>query len=85
MGGKEESIIRAAWPSYKEEALKKSVVHLVVQINGKVRGHFDVPVDSSEEELKAVALADEKIKSYIGGKSIRKFIVVPNKLVNIVV
>jgi len=84
MDGKEESIVRAPWPSYDEGALKQDDVLIVVQVNGKLRGKFDVPVDAGEEDLKALVLKDENILKHTGNKPIRKFIVVPNKLVNIV-
>ncbi len=85
MGGKEESIVKVDWPRYDEKALKSDVVSIVVQVNGKLRGKFDVAPDLKEESLKKIIFMDEKMKSYLAGKSVQKFIVVPNKLVNIVV
>ncbi|MFP4473727.1 MAG: leucine--tRNA ligase [Candidatus Omnitrophota bacterium] len=78
-------IARAEWPRYKEEALQVSSVTVVAQINGKVRGKFEMPVDAPEDQLREIVLSDEKIKEYVDGKQIRKFIVVPNRLVSIVV
>jgi leucyl-tRNA synthetase len=57
----------------------------VVQVNGKVRSKLDVPASTTEEELKKAVLADEKTKTWIGTKPVRKIIVVPKKLINIVV
>ena len=82
MSGK-ESIAKIAWPQYNENALKKDLVQIVVQVDGKLRGKFMFPVDSTQEQLKIVILDDAKIKQYIQGKTIQKVIVVPNKLVNI--
>jgi len=56
-----------------------------VQVNGKVRGKVTVPADSDEAALKAAALADERVCGFIDGKQVRKVIVVPGRLVNIVV
>ena len=85
MGGKEESIVRVAWPKYNEDALQKSVIPFVVQVNGKVRGKFEIASDSTEEQIKKLVFADPNVKKHIEGKDVKKFIVVPNKLVNIVV
>jgi len=78
-------VSKAAWPIYREDALVQSKVVMVVQVNGKIRGKFEVPADISEEELKKLILADEKISGYIAGNSLKKFIVIPQKLVSIVV
>jgi leucyl-tRNA synthetase len=82
--GHKESIVKTPWPRYDEKALRQKVVQLVIQVNGKVRGRFDVPVDSPEEQLKKLVLVDEKIQKFLKDRPIKKFIVVPNKLVNIV-
>ena len=60
-------------------------VEVVVQVNGKLRGRVTVAVDVSKEELEAEALADDNVQRFIDGKAIRKVIVVPGRLVNIVV
>ncbi len=83
--GRKESVAKAAWPSYSEEALAQDVVTIVVQVNGKVRGQFEVAPNSTEADLRPIVLADERIQTWIAGKEIKKFIVVPNKLVSIVV
>ena len=81
---KDKTIARAAWPVYNEGALKLDVVQIVVQVNGKLRGRVNVESDASESRLKEIVLADEKIQSLIQQHPIQKFIVVPNRLVNIV-
>ncbi|OGX23655.1 MAG: leucine--tRNA ligase [Omnitrophica WOR_2 bacterium RIFCSPHIGHO2_02_FULL_48_11] len=85
MMGQKESIARVSWPSYNEAALEQDTAAIVVQINGKVRGKFDVPAAISEAELKKIILADAKIQQYIGGKAVQKYIIIPKKLVNIVI
>ena len=83
--GHKESIAKARWPSYNEAALVQDMATIVVQINGKLRGKFAVAADTSEEELKNIIFADDKINQYLQGKPVQKFIIVPKKLVNIVV
>ncbi|MFA6379092.1 MAG: class I tRNA ligase family protein, partial [Candidatus Omnitrophota bacterium] len=85
MGKKDKSVSDVAWPIHEEKALQLENVTMIAQINGKMRGKFEMPVDASEEELKEVILNDEKIKGHIGGKEIKRFIVVANKIVNIVI
>jgi leucyl-tRNA synthetase len=85
MGGKEETIAFVPWPEFEEAALKTDVMRIVCQVNGKLRGQFDIPADATEDQIKAVVLADEKVKQHMDGKPVRKFIYVPGKLVNIVV
>ena len=82
--GHEESIVYEPWPIYDESKLVSSTFTCVVQVNGKVRGKFDVPTDTDQEELKEKALSLESVKKQIDGKTIRKIIVVKGKIVNIV-
>ncbi|HKS31069.1 MAG TPA: leucine--tRNA ligase [Chthoniobacterales bacterium] len=77
-------ITEQPWPSYDEEMLVEAEVEIVVQINGKVRARLKVATDASEETLKATTLALPKIAETITGKEVRKVVIVPNKLVNIV-
>ena len=84
MGGPQESVIQVPWPEYDSQAIKKEVVQVVVQINGKVRGKFDVPADLEEAQLKDLVLKDSRIQNHVQNKNIIKFIIVPNKLVSIV-
>ncbi len=83
--GYTESIHLAQWPDYDDRALILDVTTVVVQINGKVRGRVEVPVNLSKDELEEVMLNQERVKAYIEGKQIVKVIVVPDRLVNIVV
>jgi leucyl-tRNA synthetase len=83
--GHEESVLLADWPDYEESALKTEEMLIVVQVNGKLRGRFTIEADAGEEAIKERALADDQVRKFIQGKTIRKVIVVKNKLVNIVV
>jgi leucyl-tRNA synthetase len=73
------------WPSYDPKLLKADTIEVPVQINGKLRSKLNVSPDISKEALEQAALSDEKIKSQLAGKTIRKVIVVAGKLVNFVV
>ncbi|NLM96635.1 MAG: leucine--tRNA ligase [Halanaerobiaceae bacterium] len=83
--GNSGNVYEQSWPGYDEKALKKDEITIVVQINGKVRDKVDVDADISEDELKEIVFAQEKVKDYTEGKEIVKTIVIPKKLVNIVV
>jgi leucyl-tRNA synthetase len=83
--GEKGSLLRAPWPKYDPALAKEEEIEVPVQINGKLRSRITVPADASEEFVLDRALADEKIKTAIGGKQIVKKIFVPGKLVNIVV
>lgn len=83
--GYEYSVFDQKWPEYDPKALEKDVVELGIQINGKIRGRVEVPADLSEEEVREIVLADPKVQSYIEGKTIRKFILIKNRIANIVV
>ena len=76
--------LNASWPALDESALTRSTIEVVVQVNGKVRGKIDAPVDAPREDVEALAIAQENVQRFIDGQTIRKVIVVPNKLVNIV-
>jgi len=77
------NIAQQTWPNYNEALLIEDEVEIVVQINGKMRARLKVPTNADEETLKKAALALPKIAESIGGKKIRKVVIVPNKLVNI--
>ena len=83
--GEAALIAHASWPICDPEALKREEVTIVVQVNGKLRGRVQLAVDATNEEAEAAALADERVQNHITGKTVRKMIVVPNRLVNIVV
>ncbi|GAA2957736.1 leucyl-tRNA synthetase [Ligilactobacillus murinus DSM 20452 = NBRC 14221] len=78
------SIAYAKWPTYDESKLVEDTVEIVVQVNGKIKQHLHVSRTASKEELEELALNDEKIKTELEGKTIRRVIAVPGKLVNVV-
>ncbi|QPA30423.1 leucine--tRNA ligase [Thermaerobacillus caldiproteolyticus] len=82
--GHNSTIAYESWPAYDEAKLVEDEVEIVVQINGKVRAKLHVPADASKEQLEQLAMEDTKIKEQIEGKTVRKVITVPGKLVNIV-
>ena len=82
--GHADSLDDVLWPVWKEEALKRDVITVVVQVNGKLRGKVEVPAGASREDLEKAALAERSIQNHIAGKTVRKVIVVPGKLVNVV-
>jgi leucyl-tRNA synthetase len=73
------------WPDYDEQFLVEDEVEMVIQVNGKVRDRMKMSILATEEETKTAALANPKLQKFIAGKTIRKIVVVPRKLVNIVV
>ncbi|MCK5578832.1 MAG: leucine--tRNA ligase [Planctomycetes bacterium] len=83
--GNNDTIFKQLWPSYDKNAIQADEIELPVQVNGRLRSRITVPATADEETIKQKALADEKIKSALGGKPPRKMIVVPKRLVNIVV
>ncbi len=83
--GNETTICDAQWPEYNEEYLKESTIKIAVSFNGKARYTIDVPAEASKEEVEKAALSHENAAKWIEGKTIRKVIVVPGKIVNIVV
>ena len=72
------------WPELNESLLVESEIQLIVQVNGKLRARILVPADVSKEDAEKAALADENVTAHTNGKTVRKVIVVPGKLVNIV-
>lgn len=83
--GGEGSVHQQQWPKYDEEALVKDEIEIVVQINGKVRERAMVPSGAGPDEMKTVAMSLDRIQEMLAGKTVRKVIAVPGKLVNIVV
>ncbi|WP_369989497.1 leucine--tRNA ligase [Pseudomonas xanthosomatis] len=82
--GHAQAVIDANWPSVDESALVQDTVTLVVQVNGKLRGQVEMPAAASREEIEAAARNNENVLRFTDGLAIRKVIVVPGKLVNIV-
>ena len=83
--GETELIAHEPWPVHDEQVLAEATVTIVAQVNGKLRNRLELPVDATDEEVKEAALADERIQRFVAGKPVRKVIVVPNRLINIVV
>jgi len=83
--GHDSLIAEQAWPRYDESALERDSIELVVQVNGKLRSKINVPVDADNDAIENIALKDEKIQLNIQDKTVRKVIVVPGRLVNLVV
>src|SRR5690625_3019479 len=82
--GYDESIAHTTWPTYDEAKLVEAEVEIVLQVMGRVRAKINVPKGISKEELEEIALGNEIIQNWIEGKTVRKVIVVPDRLVNIV-
>jgi leucyl-tRNA synthetase len=83
--GHSTALIDEPWIKVDAAALEQSSIEIVVQVNGKKRALIRVPADAAEEAVRAAALADEHVDKFVGGASVRKVIVVPGKLVNVVV
>jgi leucyl-tRNA synthetase len=83
--GHDTNLEAAGWPGYDAEATVDEELTVVIQVNGKLRSRITVAPDVAEETAKAAALADEKVQPFLEGKSVRKVVYVPGKLVNIVV
>ncbi|MFC6632669.1 leucine--tRNA ligase [Microbulbifer taiwanensis] len=82
--GNTAPLVDAQWPLVDENALVRSSITLVVQVNGKVRAKLEAPAEADKETLEKMALADDNVQKFIGDATVRKVIVVPGKLVNIV-
>jgi leucyl-tRNA synthetase len=82
--GETGPIVNAAWPAVDEAALEADTLTLVVQVNGKLRARIEVPADAGEDSVRQQALDNENVHRHTGGKTVRKVIYVPGKLVNIV-
>jgi leucyl-tRNA synthetase len=78
-------VFRQAWPGYDPELAREEEAEVVVQVNGKVRGHILVPFGAPRQELERKALENDKVQNFLKGKQVVKFITVPDRLVNIVV
>jgi len=83
--GHNESVVDAAYPEYNEEYLKESNFSYPVSFNGKMRFKIDLPVDMGKEEVEKAVLAAEEAQRWLEGKTVRKIIVVPKRIVNVVV
>jgi leucyl-tRNA synthetase len=83
--GHQQAVIDCRWPEVDETALVQESIQLVVQVNGKVRGKISVAVDAQKEEIEAAASSEENVVKHIADKPVRKIIIVPGKLVNVVI
>ncbi len=77
-------LAEAAWPAHEEDALTLDTVTIVVQVNGKLRGKLEVPAEAAKEDVERLALETPNVTKHIEGKTIRKVVVIPGKLVNVV-
>ena len=83
--GGECAVVDSSWPKVDVSALVQENVQIIAQVNGKLRAKIIAPLDSNNQTIQEIALADEKIEKFTTNKQILKVIVVPNKLINIVV
>jgi leucyl-tRNA synthetase len=82
--GGQEAVVNCCWPAVDETALVQETINLVIQVNGKVRGRIDVPADADRDALQALVMSEPNVQKHVQDRPVRKFIVVPGKLVNIV-
>ncbi len=83
--GNKDAVLKQKWPVYEEKALKRDEVTIVIQVNGKLRDQFQVPADLAKNKAELEKIALEQIQGRLNGKDVRKVIVVPGRLVNVVV
>ena len=83
--GREGELLDARWPRIDPEALVQEQMQLVIQINGKRRAEIEISASSDEQEIEAAVLADLRVSRHLGSSPVKKFVIVPNRLVNIVV
>jgi leucyl-tRNA synthetase len=83
--GNKPSLLQQRWPAWDESVATEDYVELVIQVNGKLRSKMMIPKDTSDDEIKRIALEDKKILGIVSGKKIKKMIVIKGKLINIVI
>ena len=83
--GYKKALVEVSWPEIDSEALIQKTVSLVLQVNGKLRGQIEVAADADAKSIEALVLSNEQILRHTEGKTIKKVIVVPKRLVNVVV
>jgi leucyl-tRNA synthetase len=83
--GFEEPVMLHGWPEFDPEATTLDEVTIAVQINGKVRGRITVEINATQDEVCKLALMDDHVRKFTDGKTLRKVIYVPQKILNIVV
>ncbi|MBE3069115.1 MAG: class I tRNA ligase family protein, partial [Planctomycetes bacterium] len=82
--GHEPSVLAAGWPEFSEAACREDEVEIAIQVNGKLRAHLTVAAGAPEDAVREAALANDRVKDAIGAATVRKVIVIPGRLVNIV-
>lgn len=82
--GHDESITYAKWPEFDPAKLVEATAEIMVQVNGKLRGKFEIAKDTAKDEVEKQALAIPHVQKFLEGKDVKKVIVIPNKIVNIV-
>ena len=82
--GGQYSVHQQPWPEWDEDLAADEMITLVVQVNGRLRDRIEVPADVSEEDARSVALASDRVKQHTEGKTVRRVIYVPGRLVNVV-
>ena len=83
--GRAASVAAAPWPDHDPALLSDDMIELPVQVQGKVRGRIEIAADADREAIEAAALADPNVAVHLEGKTVRKVIVVPGKIVNLIV
>ena len=83
--GNRKGLMSATWPVYDRDVAAEETITLVVQVNGKVRSRLRLPANQAEDEVRRLALEDEKIQGFMDGMEVKRVVVVPNRLVNVVV
>jgi len=78
-------LAEAAWPSFDPALVVADVVTIAVQVNGKLRGEVTAPVEAGEVEVRALAEQEDRVRAHMAGKTIRKVVFVPRRLINFVV
>jgi leucyl-tRNA synthetase len=82
--GHKQTLAYEPWPAFDAALLKEDTVTIILQVNGKLRDRMDVPAQILREDLEKLALANDRLREHLSGKQVKKVIVVPGKLVNIV-
>jgi leucyl-tRNA synthetase len=83
--GHHDLILNTPWPKVDAAALQRDEIELVVQVNGKLRAHITVAIDADKQTIETAALNEPNVQRFVGDKTVKKVVVVPNKLVNVVI
>ena len=82
--GHEQSIFLSGWPQYDESALSLDTVEIAIQVNGRIKERIQIPAAASDDEIRDIVSSQSDFDSWLDGKTVRKWIIVPQRLVNIV-